>query len=282
MDCLVAALEAMRLGSFTAAAEALGVTHAAISRRVAGAESWAGLKLFERHGRGVRPTPDGQRLLSRLSQSFDQIEGLLDRSHRPMARKIVRVGVTPSFARFWLLPRLVILEGEDVRVEIIADQRNADLEVGEVDIAIRYGRGGWRAGSETPLFNEGLCPIGTADLKNSFESVGQKQLLNLPLLHSGDTFLWREFAKLRNWKFRTKAADRVLPDYAATIDAAALGLGIALWNQSLHELPVGLNTLQKVEPEKSSLSYFLLQRKGAQSEPTEALIQRILAQATTS
>ncbi len=48
-----------REGSFLAAADVSGVTHGAISRRVAAVENWLGMALFERHARGVRLTPDG-------------------------------------------------------------------------------------------------------------------------------------------------------------------------------------------------------------------------------
>ena len=64
-----------RHGSFLAAAEVSGVTHGAISRRVAAVENWLGMTLFERHARGVRMTPDGQRVVGRIEQAFAIIDG---------------------------------------------------------------------------------------------------------------------------------------------------------------------------------------------------------------
>jgi DNA-binding transcriptional LysR family regulator len=54
IDALVAVLAAVESGSLTQAAESLGVTHGAISRRIAAVEAWLGTPIFERHGRGVR------------------------------------------------------------------------------------------------------------------------------------------------------------------------------------------------------------------------------------
>ena len=46
-------------GGFTAAAEALGMSKAAVSKNVAALERRLGLKLFERTTRQVRPTTEG-------------------------------------------------------------------------------------------------------------------------------------------------------------------------------------------------------------------------------
>jgi LysR family transcriptional regulator, glycine cleavage system transcriptional activator len=148
IECLLAAFSAATTGSFSAAAVHIGVSHAAVSRRVAGLEAWANVKIFERHGRGVRPTLDGQRLLTRLGQIFDEIDRLVDRERRPRQQKAVRIGLTNSFARFWLTPRIKLLEQDDIRIDMVAEQRHADFRSGSIDMLIRYGRGGWNIGLE--------------------------------------------------------------------------------------------------------------------------------------
>ncbi len=75
-----------RHGSFLAAAEISGLTHGAISRRIAAVENWLGVKLFERHARGVRPTLDGQRFVSRIEQAFGIIDSAADQWRSPRAR----------------------------------------------------------------------------------------------------------------------------------------------------------------------------------------------------
>lgn len=69
MVCAVA-----RQRSFLAAAEVSGVTHSTISRRVAAVENWLGMTLFERHARGVRLTPDGQRFVLQIEHAFSIID----------------------------------------------------------------------------------------------------------------------------------------------------------------------------------------------------------------
>jgi DNA-binding transcriptional LysR family regulator len=275
LDCLTAALEAMRAGSFSTAAVTLGVTHAAISRRVAGAEAWAGMRLFERHGRGVRPTPDGQRLLTRLAQQFEDIAALVERSRQPRARESVKLALTPAVARFWLLPRLAELEGDDLRVEILASHRHADLKAGEADLAIRYGRGNWGLGPETPLFAETLVPVGASGAL--VDQDNPRAVLAQPLIHSADSFLWRSWARRHGAGYRPKASDRTLADYALAIDVVLAGLGVGLWNQGLHALPSGLTTLERFELSDPPLRYYLIQPKGRGSEAIATLVGRFVS-----
>jgi LysR family transcriptional regulator, glycine cleavage system transcriptional activator len=110
LDCLLAALAVSRTGSFSGAAEELGVTHAAVSRRVAGAESWASLAIFRRHARGAVLTPEGERLLSRVSQGLELIDRAADRGRKVRRPSTVRLATTPSFTNHWLLDRLGALE----------------------------------------------------------------------------------------------------------------------------------------------------------------------------
>ncbi|MFM0337127.1 LysR substrate-binding domain-containing protein [Paraburkholderia fungorum] len=231
LECLVAALTAARCGSFTAAAEELNVSHAAISRRVAGAEAWAAVALFERVGRGVRLTPDGQRVLGRIEHAFAIIDETADLWRKPKRRSLV-IATTSSFAQVWLLPRLALLERAvaPLRIEVVTGQQNVNLATQEADIAIRYGRGGWQTHYEKPLFEqEALVPVVS---RHHFSEVERKQatgnLAQLPLLHNGDTAGWRAWFNAHQLHFRNKAADRIYGDYVLTLTAAAEGLGVAL------------------------------------------------------
>ena len=276
-DNLLAALAALRLGSFSAAAGELGLTHAAVSRRVAGVEAWAGVRLFTRHGRGVQATPDGQRILNRVAVALEQIE-LLGRSARVRgSMPTVRLALTASFARYWLLPRLAAIEGlpAEVRVEPVAALAPADLAGGEVDLAIRYGRGSWRVGQEHKLYDETLIPVVAPSFIGTRPTIAARDIACWPLLHGSDTINWRAWAARHGVK-AGKAADRVFDGYALAIDAAQAGLGVALWNSALHRLPDGLVACTEL-PVASPLGYYLLRRAGDTDSPAARVAARLLA-----
>ncbi len=103
--CLVA-----REGSLSAAASVSGITHGAVSRRISAVENWLGIPLFERHGRGVRLTPDGQRFVGRIEEAFSIIDNAAVQWHAHGRARQVKMSVLPAFAELWLFERLGALE----------------------------------------------------------------------------------------------------------------------------------------------------------------------------
>ena len=232
LDCLAAAIAAARHGSFTEAAQQLGVTHAAVSRRVAAAEQWAGVRLFERHGRGVRTTDEGERLLARLAQAIAMLDQVAVRRPRSTAMQVIRLSTTSSFARYWLLVQLQQIEAASpgLRIEIDVAPRALDLTREAIDLAIRYGRGGWKLGAETKLLGDVLTPIASPRLARS--KLSPSTIDKLPHLYVGDAVNWRGWSAHVGLTHRMKAADRFVPDYGLSIEAARNGLGVALWSRA--------------------------------------------------
>ena len=62
-----------RLGSFSRAADELGVTQGAISRQIKLLEGQLGVELFARQATGVTLTGEGERLLPVLTESFNRM-----------------------------------------------------------------------------------------------------------------------------------------------------------------------------------------------------------------
>ena len=277
-EALQASLAAARTGSFTAAAAELEVTHATISRRVEMAEKWFQCSLFDRHARGVTVTATGQIALAKVAHAFEQLKQA--RQSRPVGQTlpIVKLATTSSFARFWLIPRLSELEGtkQDLRIELITSALNASLSSGEVDIAIRYGRGQWSDGDEEPLFDESLRPVASPEVVAMNEQP-LSLIQNSPLIHTADTTLWRALMSHHGKRLTSKPTDRVMGDYAQAIEAARSGLGIALWNPAIHSLDafngqlVALNELSCPSP----LRFFLLSKPGPPHTPPMRVRSRL-------
>ncbi len=231
LEGLQAVIVAARDGSFTVAADTLGLTHGAISRRVAAVEAWLGAAIFERHGRGVRLTPAGQRFARQVEQALETIEQTSERWRPSHGRATVRLSVVPSFAKLWLLPRLASLLKElpDVRVELVVEHRTVDLESGEADVVVRYGRGGWPGLSARHLFGETLVPVGSPAI---VEQLGKEPTIEAiarrPLIHDSDTSQWRAWLSDVGLRYRPRIDDRRFEDYDLVLTAAEGGLGLAL------------------------------------------------------
>jgi LysR family transcriptional regulator, glycine cleavage system transcriptional activator len=262
IECLVAAVVAARTGSFTQAANELGVSHAAVSRRVSGAESWAGTALFVRHGRGVRVTDDGQRLLARVAYAFDIVDQAASQWRKPQRAKMLRIATTHSLARLWLIPRIAVIEAAipEIRIELITGHQNVNLANDEADIAIRCGKGGWRVGREIRLFpEERMHPVATPEFIAT-HNVEPGTILSHPLIHGVESSGWQTWAQAQGLNFKGKFSDRICSDYTLALAAAEAHLGIALLNSAILPAAMTQTALKvlDVPASISPLSYFVI------------------------
>lgn len=137
----VRAFEAVaRHQSFSAAADELSVTVAAVSHQVRQLEDGLGQKLLER-GRSVSLTPAGKTIYPLLRDGFDQIAQAFALLAAPKAKDSIEVSTTRAFAERWLMPRLPRFNAAypNLVVSIHASEKIVDLRSEAVDLAIRYG-----------------------------------------------------------------------------------------------------------------------------------------------
>lgn len=136
-------IEVGRCRSFAEAATRLGLSTSATSKAVARLEDQLGVKLLHRTTRSVGLTPEGARFLegaSRLTGEMDElVREISDTRDVPRGRLVV--GTTLGFGRMWLMERVVEFRRlyPEVEIELVLDDRTADLAADELDIAIRAG-----------------------------------------------------------------------------------------------------------------------------------------------
>jgi DNA-binding transcriptional LysR family regulator len=135
--------KAAELGSFTAAARALGLTPAAVSRGVGRLEERLGLKLFRRTTRSMQLTNDGQLYYTQCHAALAQIEDaentLTGQHGEP--RGLLRISAPGTYGHYRLLPRLPEFRRRYplVQLELHIASRNIDFIEDGYDVAIRVG-----------------------------------------------------------------------------------------------------------------------------------------------
>jgi LysR family glycine cleavage system transcriptional activator len=274
-----------REGSFLAAAEVAGLTHGAISRRVAAVENWLGMTLFERHARGVRLTPDGQRFVGRIEQAFGIIDSAADQWRSPRSPQLVKLSVVPAFAKLWFFERQAAFESAApaLRIQLDIDHRNADIAGGEADLAIRYGRGSWRQLEVKPFLPETLYPVAhptlAAQLAKQRHKRGDAALLDVPLLHDSDVTGWRAWFDALAIPLKPRAQDRRFEDYTLVLAAAEAGLGVALARVPFADAYLRKTGLVRVSRHEvaSPLTYYFVHAKGESRPEVLTLIDRMQA-----
>ncbi len=280
LSLLPAVLAAARSGSFSAAANEMDVTHSVISRHVSQVEQWLGYDLFERYGRGVRPTPDGQRFLRDAQCAID----LLSQGAQPWRKRrgpdVIKVSLLPSYARIWFLALVPDIERDlDVRLELEISERLADFNDGQTDIAIRCGKGQWPGTKSSMLFSDQLIPLVSRRLLKGRDpgELDASDVATMPLLHDSDTTGWRHWLDMQGIKFRQKPSDRRFEDYSVVLSAAESGIGVALTRLPFARATIAKHDLVTLPfaPVQSPLATYLVQPAYEQRPAVRSVAERL-------
>lgn len=129
-------------GSFTAAAQRLGITKAAMSLRIGELERAAGVALVQRTTRSVRLTEAGQQLVETTGGAFSEIEqsfaSVRDLAAEPSG--ILSVTAPVALGRRQLVPRMAafLQQYPNVRIELELANQLTSLSQEGFDLAIRH------------------------------------------------------------------------------------------------------------------------------------------------
>jgi DNA-binding transcriptional LysR family regulator len=137
-------LEVTRLGSLSAAARSLGVTHATVGRRIATLERILRVQLFDRHGGRFALTTAGESVAAAAGTMSDGAQAIRRMAAGPsneVAGK-VRVTATEVFGSFFLMSRMrdLVEKNPGLEIELVIHQRNLSLARRDVDLAVRHAR----------------------------------------------------------------------------------------------------------------------------------------------
>lgn len=130
-------------GSFTAAAELLGLTKSAVGKSVSRLEARLGLTLFLRSTRRLSLMPDGEAFLSRCQQAID----ILEQAEAELTAHVIhpagrlRVDLPSAFGRQRILPILLAITQRypELSLTVTFSERFVDLIEEGIDLVVRIG-----------------------------------------------------------------------------------------------------------------------------------------------
>ncbi|MCB1605411.1 MAG: LysR family transcriptional regulator [Xanthomonadales bacterium] len=145
LNALRAFEAAARLCSFSAAADELHVTPAAVSHRIRDLEQSLRLPLFERRHRAIRLTESGRRYYAEVARGLALIDQATRALGEPPLNGPLRLLLPASMAHRWLIPRLQRLRAQfpALTLQLAAGNQLSQLREGEVDLALRFGPGSY-------------------------------------------------------------------------------------------------------------------------------------------
>lgn len=259
---------AARHQSFTAAAEELGLTQSAVSKKVKELEADLGFDLFQRSGRGVLLTTAGQGLAADLALDLAGLRATLHKAAAAGAgRSALRLAVLPGFATHWLIPRLPDFFARHPEVELSFSTRLEPFEFARenFDLAVHYGSDNWPGTQMLPLFGEEMVPVCAPGFH---AAQGLEQVQNLaaaPLLHlDSRAGAWTEWFERAGLSVAPRQDGRYFDQHAMVIAAAIAGLGAAIVPYDMVAQNIAAGSLRRIAgPELVSRKrYYLVRPQG--------------------
>jgi DNA-binding transcriptional LysR family regulator len=291
LDLLLAFEAAARHLSFTRAADERFVTQSAISRQIRSLEDDLGVELFARGHRALALTAPGQKLLLACQGVLAQLRRTVSSIRAPNAREVLALSTTPSFASYWLIPRLRSFTqanpGIDVRLDASYEVR--DLQAEGFDVAVRYQRAHAIDGER--LFSETMLPVCAPSLRRSKDAplkvpadLRHHTLLEVEgMPGTGAPVEWNSWLQANGVPDLEPRSKLTFSSYNEVVAAAVAGQGVGLGRRPL--LDGLLRAKQLVAPfgdaRETAKAYFIVTDAAARTRPAvRALEDWLRAEAT--
>jgi DNA-binding transcriptional LysR family regulator len=144
IDGLKAFVATAQTGSFTRAAEQLGVSNRLTSKHVADLEARLGVRLLQRTTRRVGLTPSGEELLARAPALLDELDDMIAATAAGSRgfTGTIRVSAPVTFGEVWvaaMLDRFARLHPA-LTIDLRLNDRHVDLATEGIDVAFRLGQ----------------------------------------------------------------------------------------------------------------------------------------------
>jgi LysR family transcriptional regulator, glycine cleavage system transcriptional activator len=261
-------------GSFSAAARALNVTHAAVAQQVRALEEHLDQPLVARDGRALALTAEGEQLAAALNDGFATMQRGIDALRATDGDRPLRISLTAGFAAQWLMPRLRDFWSKhpDIALTLHPDPRPVDLRREGMDLAIRYGNGDWPGVKSRFLTSARLVIVGAPDLLAGRTTLTRDEMAAMPWVLSPG---WPEQTDwLRGLGLDPDALDVTeLPTEELCLAAAREGLGLLIESHALVEDDLRWGNLHLLLDRQERLpAYFTVTAPGPQRRALRAFL----------
>ena len=262
-------------GGITRAAEKLCVAQPSVSQTISELERYYGVSLFDRVGRRLVLTPEGERLRVKAQEAIASFSEFEEAARDTKARHIIRVGSSVTAGQM-VLPRLITaIETTLDRAECfaIADSAAAVeqlVEEGSLDFALVEGSVS-RALAAQAVFSDRLMAVCSAGMKIK-NTLSPAELVSLPLLLRRRGSASRDLLDERLSALGLKAQPKVSSSSNSVLLAAAReGLGVAVLPEALVAAELAAGRLKEVGIQELELSrrWFAVRRQDKKFTPVQ-------------
>lgn len=279
---------AARLGSFSAAANELGMTQPAVTRQIRALERGLGVELFARTANRSSLTETGRRLHAHVAAGLDALDGGL--AELAEYRGAFVLAAHPGVAQQWLLPRLDGLSAAltDLDVRLWLFERDVEVAEGGFDVAIRVGAGDLPGLDHHLLFPETVVPVASPAFAAEWglgPASSAHDVNRAPFIHMDDGdrpwMTWADWLRHFGIVLRRSPGRVLFNNFPMVLQQALAGRGVALgWIPLIDDLIAGGALSIVGPPVTSNRGYYVTWPKGTLPPAVASLIEWLDAELT--
>jgi LysR family glycine cleavage system transcriptional activator len=267
-------------GSYTQAAAALNVSHAAVSQQVKALEERLGVALVARDGRGIALTEEGAALARDLATGFAAIARGVETLTGAGADRPVQVTMSPAFAVRWFMPRITAFQKQHPEITLMLNPTAevVALKPGGIDLAIRYGDSRALDAKIDPVLIADMVVVGTPALIGARDITDPAMLVDMPWLQELGT------QEVADWMARHGVTlDRPLMithmPGNLIMEAVRRGDGITYTARPWVEEELRAGRLVELFSDKAFGVYYIVTRPGVLRRPVKTFVKWLKRQA---
>ena len=268
---------ASRLGSFSKAAEELGLSQSAVSHEMRLLEERVGQPLFLRVGRSVQLTDAGRVYQRSVRQALDDLDAAQQRLEPFRRASSVVIYAPRDFGRRWLLPRLgdLLAACPDCQPWLDTSGAEVDFSSMEVSIGIVYASEAPQGLLSIRLAEDVRCPLASKLLAPD-APLTDEEIAALPLIHDEGLPGWEDYFEQGGQSLSRLPGVLDFSDSDAALAAAEAGHGVALASLALAQGAVGAGRVAAIGARtlNSGKSWFAVTNAGELENPHTASVWR--------
>ena len=242
LSTLIVFEAAVRLQSFSRAADECALSQASVSRQMKQLEDNLEIRLFERHRYAVSATDAGKRFYATVQRALGELaETSAQLREAAQGNLSFTIYSNLSISTDTLAPLVGRFQAlfPDVKFNILSSYEPIEQTRSSFDIGFQVGRRAENHFNVETIADDIVFPVCSPQFAEQFKSkVTAAKLSSLPLLHleyeNKNSIGWQQF--LTNYRIRQKKPIErlVFSSYQVCLDVAESGEGVALgWGRSV-------------------------------------------------
>lgn len=225
-----------RLGSVTAAADELSVTHGAISRQLKSLDEHFGVPLFAKAGRGIALTLHGEKLQNGVGEAFSRLNDSCAALKRDVEETPFTLACPGSLLARWLIPRLDRLHRElpELKLKVVVSDTELPGKQTDASATLAFSEPPWPENVEVfELIAEHICAVVSPQLMANIDSIEPETLFANKLLYTASRpQAWPQWANAQGLEIaqleQALNEGQGFDHLYYLMEAAVAGLGVAI------------------------------------------------------